>query len=381
MQPGGCGKVDGKKMSAQATPQDFMNDVDSLIQRETKAETSTVFELPLTLTQMADKYKIEQGCELQPPEIVFEMAGIPLLTKKSISLLIAKAKAGKTTVAAWMIAQAIKTNIKVLWIDTETGRYYGSRTQHWILKIAGLETSENLAYYDLKTEGPTIRVKIIEYLLKNDNWGILVVDGIRDLVFDINCPKEATNTATNLMRWADNHDVHVLTILHVNKGDGNARGHLGAEMVNKAETVIKVSLNDSLAIVVEPEFTRSKPFNPFALTRDEDGVPSLIDQFEITKEAKPVDNKNKTLLPNQIAFSTHLEILTKAFKNQPSKKYAELAISLQNEINSWYGWSISNQKSKDYLQYYLDNGMVIKTGLTPHTKYTIKQTDSTGLLD
>ena len=262
---------------------------------------------------VANKHFIPQDVIIQAPEIVFALNGIPILTKKSISLLIAKAKAGKTTVAAWIIAQAINAKSKVLWIDTEQGLYYASRTQSWVLQIAGLTSSENLSFYDLKIHNPSERIKIIEALLQQGNYDFIVLDGIRDLVFDINSPEEATNISTSLMQWADNYNAHVLTILHQNKGNEHARGHLGAEMVNKAETVIKVSQNEANQIVVDPEFTRGKPFEPFALFRDENGIPALIDQW--MPEANISRSPNKLRDPIEFPESAHLEVLHKIFKD------------------------------------------------------------------
>src|SRR5690606_28683218 len=115
-------------------------------------------------------------------------------------------------------AQIIKEGVNVLWIDTEQGLYYGSRTQFWVLRISGLETSEHLQFYDLKIHAPSERVNMIEALIGLNIFNVVVIDGIRDLVLDINNPEQATLMATDLMRWAEKHDTHVINILHQNKG-------------------------------------------------------------------------------------------------------------------------------------------------------------------
>ncbi|MGN7203926.1 AAA family ATPase [Pedobacter sp. SAFR-022] len=290
---------------------------------------------------LAAKHLIPQGIDIPPPEIVFEIGGIPMLTKKSISLLIAKAKAGKTTVAAWIIAQAIQVGIRVLWVDTEQGLYYGSRTQSWILSIAGLQTSENLSFYDLKIHPPDIRIHIIESLMQTGQYDLIVIDGVRDLVFDINSPEEATHTATNLMRWAEVFNCHILTILHQNKGNDHARGHLGSEMVNKAETVIKVGQNDLKEIVVEPEFTRGKPFDVFALNRDENGTPYMVENWSSSnEEGTPI--RRKLDLPTEVPSVLHHSVLTKVFKNDEELKSTDF-------LNSFMAaWStVSYEPKKD----------------------------------
>jgi hypothetical protein len=319
---------------------------------------------------IAAKHLIPQGIDIPAPDIIFQIQGVPMLTKKSISLLIAKAKAGKTTVAAWIIAQGILLGIKVLWIDTEQGLYYASRTQYWILSTAGLQKSDKLSFYDLKIYAPNDRINIIEALIKSGDYELIVIDGIRDLVFDINDPKEATNTATNLMKWAEVYNTHLLTILHQNKGNEHARGHLGAELTNKAETVLKVSQGEANEIIIESEFARGEPFQTFALTRGEAGKPSLLENWKApAKSEKP--RSQKVLLPTEIIKETHIEILQKVFNAEPKKKYNELLSSLKNQINSWYGYSISDAKVKNYIQYYLDESIITKSGQKPQTRYFI----------
>jgi hypothetical protein len=313
---------------------------------------------------LAAQHLIPQGIDIPPPEIVFEIGGIPMLTKKSISLLIAKAKAGKTTVAAWVIAQALKLGIRVLWIDTEQGLYYGSRTQSWILSIAGLPTSKNLWFYDLKIHAPDIRIQIIESLMQSGEYDLVVIDGVRDLVFDINSPEEATNIATNLMRWAEVYNCHLLTILHQNKGNDHARGHLGSEMVNKAETVIKVSQTDNKEIMAEPEFTRGMPFEPFALSRDENGIPVLIDNWKQTSDNPTYPTRRKLEQPTEVPTVLHHAVLNKVFKNDAELKSGEF---LNGLMAAWSTVSYSPEidtmnlsRAKVFLAFYAQENYIIQ---------------------
>ena len=50
------------------------------------------------------------------------------------------------------------------------------------------------------------------------------------------------------MQWTDDRQIHIHTILHQNKGDENARGHIGTELNNKAETVLLVEKDKSNGI-------------------------------------------------------------------------------------------------------------------------------------
>jgi len=320
-------------------------------------------------TDIAAAHLIPQGATIAPPEVVFEINGISLFTKKSISLIIAKAKAGKTTVTAWVIGQVLKARKKTLWIDTEQGAYYGSWTQMLILKIGGLVTSGLLSYYDLKIYNPTERIKIIEAILSTSHFDIVVIDGVRDLVFDINSPEESTNISTSLMKWADMNNTHILSILHQNKSDGNARGHLGAELVNKSETVIKVSQNEYNEMVVEPEYTRGKPFEAFAVVRNDDGIPELLENWTSIQIAEKAKSESKRINPVDIDPATHNEIVGKIFSKEANLKYNDVVSNIQYFFKL-HGIEFGQNKAKEYCTYYQMQGMVIKNEeLKGYAKY------------
>lgn len=324
-------------------------------------------------TAIAASCLIPQGIEVPKPETVFELDGIPVFTKKSISTIIAKAKAGKTTVTAWMMANAIKAGIRVLWLDTEQGLYYGSRTQFWILTIAGYPQSDYLKFYDLKIYNPSERILIIESLIAEFKPDIIVIDGIRDLVFDINSPEEATNMVGNLMRWAEVNNCHIVNIIHVNKGDGNARGHSGAELTNKSEVVLKVSQNEAKEIIVEPEYTRGLPFNSIAFTRDDNGIPVLIENWAPSSESRI-----KIKGPSDTPPDSHTAIVKDTFDVNPSMIRKELIIAAQANLKRWLDRDVFGvNKASEWIHHWEQFGYIEVTGTrgTKAAKYSIKKNE------
>jgi len=316
----------------------------------------------------ADEAFIPQGIEIPKPELIFGLDGVPVFTKKSLSTIKGKAKAGKTTCTAWVTAKIINENTNVLWIDTEQGTYYASRTQHWVLSIAKLTESPYLKFYDIKIHGPKQRIAIIELLIERHTPDFIIIDGIRDLVFDINSPEEATITTNKLMRWADIYDCHILSILHENKGSDHARGHLGTEMVNKSETVIKVSSDKGITIC-EPEFTRGEPFSIFAFERDAIGMPQLVDYNPKTSGG---DSNSKKVLPIDIAEKDHYMYLVQAFGSDEKLAYSELlqAISAAFEL---YGLDMGITRTKSFIAFYSQNGYLTKLDKESNkTYYKIK---------
>ncbi len=98
------------------------------------------------------------------------------------------------------------------------------------------------------------------------NFKIIIIDGVRDLLSNINDPDQSTELLTWLERITTTKDVHIINVLHMNKTDTNARGHLGSELLNKAEITIELELDErSNCTTVKCESSRDTPFSVFCI--------------------------------------------------------------------------------------------------------------------
>jgi len=304
-------------------------------------------------------------------------------TLGDFTLLIGKAKAGKTFALSLILAAALISGTPfqkvllatfpndkktVLYFDTEQSTYYVQKALKRICAISGVPAPGNLIVYSLRGYTPANRLKLIEFAIYNtENIGMAVIDGIRDLITSINDEEQASMIASKLLKWTGDLNIHIITVLHQNKSDLNARGHLGAELTNKSQTVVSVSKAENKNVsVISAEFCRDKDFEPIAFSIDLDGLPNIIEDY--TPENK-AGRKNKVLLPAEIPNETHIEIIAKVLKADKTPKYNELRLGLKNEISSWYGYSIADARVREYVQYYTDNGLLFKVGKTPHTHY------------
>lgn len=158
----------------------------------------------------------------------------------------------------------------MLYIDTEQGRHHCQKVLKRILRLAGLpedKNPDNLIMLALRKYAPPIRLAIVEQAIGTiPDLGLVIIDGIRDFLYDINSPSEATDIISRFMQWTDDRQIHIHTILHQNKNDENARGHIGTELNNKAETVMQVEVDkmDRTVSVVEAIHIRDREFEPFA---------------------------------------------------------------------------------------------------------------------
>lgn len=133
----------------------------------------------------------------------------------------------------------------------------------------------HLIVVNLKKMSDEERVEFIPALLSRERTiGLVILDGDRDLVSDINDNKTAHDVAELVIRWADSYGIHLVTTLHLNKSDKSPRGHLGTEVTAKAESVILLEKETSSdATKVSAMEMRDAAFPTFHMMVNEDGLP------------------------------------------------------------------------------------------------------------
>ncbi len=221
----------------------------------------------------------------------------PIMTKKSFSLWQGKAKSKKTTVLGMAIASFIAPDQsidkvrferasdtgKVLFIDNEQGASYAARTMKLILRIAGVARSPNLEYSDFREHSPSDRLKMLDAALERDpEIRIVVIDGLVDLMEDFMDAKEGHALITHILSLCSKYNIHIAGVLHQNKGDKNARAHVGTIAGQKCEIEIacEVNLNDKAMTIVECRAARGMPFETVAIRWDKGGLPLFVQDFQ-----------------------------------------------------------------------------------------------------
>ena len=209
-----------------------------------------------------------------PPKILF-VGDCTIATFGNFSASTGKAKSKKTFNISAMVAAAV-TNSTVL--NYRACLPEGKRTILYF-DLSGLSLKKDdprLMFWGLREYTPKLRIAVIDYALrKYEGVGLVIIDGLRDLMNDINNGKEATDVMTVLMAWTSVYDLHIHTVLHLNKNDNNPRGHIGTELENKAETVLIISKNlqNNSISEVRPMHMRDKEFTTFAFHIDDNRLP------------------------------------------------------------------------------------------------------------
>ena len=234
-----------------------------------------------------------------------------------------------------------------------------------ILRLAKLpidKEPQNLKFSHLRAiADPNERREIIRYAIYHTpNVGLVVIDGIRDLMLDINNSTEATKLVGDLMQWTSEQNIHIQTVLHLNKGDDNARGHIGTELNNKAETVLQITRDNTMPerSIVAPSIIRSKPFEKFAFllkeVEDEIFIPQ-IDPSYSDNERKPHRCSYQELSTNE-----HRKALEQVFSISAILPYSKLIVALKEAYAEVVGQSYGQTKLKELLQFLLNKGMLFK---------------------
>lgn len=306
-----------------------------------------------------------------PPKILF-VGDCTIATFGNFSASTGKAKSKKTFNISAMVAAAVTNTTvlnyraclpegkrKILYFDTEQSKYHCHNVLERIYKLSGLSVKKDdprLLFWGLREYTPKLRIALIDYALrKHQEVGLVIIDGLRDLMYDINNGKEATDVMTVLMAWTSVYDLHIHTVLHLNKNDNNPRGHIGTELENKAETVLIISKNlqNNSISEVRPMHMRDKEFSTFAFHIDDNKLPVLDNGISVTV----VKRREKSLvsLDNEV----HQEILSKAFKNNTPTRYSDL-VEMVSRAYEDAGYKRGTNGIKDLLKLLSCKGIIVK---------------------
>ena len=319
----------------------------------------------------------------QSPEVL-KIGDSVIGTLGNFSASIGKAKSKKTFNVSAIVASALSENRVlhyksefpsdkrcILYIDTEQGRHHCQKVLNRILRLANLPADidpENLKLLALRKYSPEERLAIVEYALDTiPNIGLVIIDGIRDFVYDINSPSEATRIISKLMQWTDDKQIHIHTILHQNKNDEHARGHIGTELNNKAEAIMQVEVDkeDKSISIVEAVHIRDKEFEPFAFRINDEALPELVESYAL-KEKKVGRPKKDPFDPyRDISESTHRKALELTFANGDINGYDQVREALQAGYAN-AGYKLSYNKSVDVLKFLTNKRMAVKEKNTYH---------------
>lgn len=180
----------------------------------------------------------------------------------------------------------LRTPGKFLWFDTEQDSTSFAITQKRIHDEAKRKGNQpNYEAYLLRDFSTKERLKaIVDVIEATEDVDVVMVDGIVDLMLSYNSLEEVTEVRDIFMRLTSQRNFLFLTVLHLNKGDGKLRGHIGSEIKNKFNTIVKVEQPVRLSYKISNPTGRWLTFPSMEFTRNEDNGDAEFTDGSIKKE-------------------------------------------------------------------------------------------------
>lgn len=335
------------------------------------------------LTEL-NRLQISPTEKITPPQVAIEMGGGIFGTLGNFSLIIGKAKSRKSfflniLATALLLDDSFYNVFKgclpndkrtILYFDTEQGKYHVQLALKRICEMAGNSNPDNIRVFCLRSKSPQERLELIEKAVYNiPNVGFVFIDGIKDLITSINDEEQATMIASKLLKWTEELNIHISVVLHQNKSDNNARGHVGTELLNKAETVLSVAKSDGNKdiSIVQPEMCRNKEPESFAFEII-DGLPVVAENYEIRTETK----KNKFDVFDMDMKDLY-KVLTEVYSKEKQFGYSELVRQIKLTYKHLFGNNIGDNRAKDIITLSKDYELLDQE--KPKAPYTLNKID------
>ena len=279
---------------------------------------------------LLEQLRITPEKQLKPMEFLFHLFGKPCFPRRELVAITGKAKSGKTFVTSMLMACCQSRDVlafqrigdeplRVLWYDTEqsdesTQDILRNRIMTLIKTTTDLTDSTDINDHSCSISGNScskekseqsvssvFEKQIDVFNVRGVGWkerrdllceaviryepDLVIVDGIRDLVNDINDGVLAQEVMEELMHLATHQKCCIVCVLHQNKGseDHNLRGWIGTELMNKAfEVYACEKMMPQRIFKMEQTLTRKYDIEQtFYFEVGDDGLPSLC--------AMPVD--------------------------------------------------------------------------------------------
>ena len=196
---------------------------------------------------LLEQLRITPEKELPKMEFLFQLYDKPCFPRRELVAITGKAKSGKTFVTSMLMACCQSRDVlafqrigdepfRVLWYDTEQS---DESTQD-ILKnrVMRMVDGDGKLFDIFNVRGVAWKERrdLLREAVTRCKPDLVIVDGIRDLVNDINDGTLAQEVMEELMHLATEHDCCIVCVLHQNKSgeDHNLRGWIGTELMNKA---------------------------------------------------------------------------------------------------------------------------------------------------
>ncbi len=328
--------------------------------------------------ELLQKRKYDPNKEPPAEQVLFIIESKNIGAVQNFVTITGMQKSGKTTFLSAMVAAALTNNEqlgmrlrlpelkrRVSYWDTEQGDYDFFKTMDKIRAFCGTDkVPQNLDAYNLREDEPQdIMWMIKKYLELHKDCGIIVIDGILDLIESFNDEAESKRLVNTLKKITKESGVLAILTLHKGKTTNNTLGHLGSMADRAAQSVLFVEKNkERNTFILKADYLRSADdFTPIEIYFNNGA--HRWEQTDYNPDADKPANKKRQTKPNEIDREAHRNNVYKIFTFSDPQKYSEL---VQN-INELY--AVGTNWAKDCVRHLMHEGLIYKTS----DGYTNKQ--------
>ena len=363
--------------------------------------------------------RITAETDLPPLQPLFRMFDTPCFYRGELVADCGKAKSGKTFFLSVVMAACLTQKVlalerytaslenaeddgtqvtkplRVVWIDTEQSQQSTQEIIRDRIKplvedpsvLAGMD--DNFFAFNLRGMGFEMRRRQVNMAIRLLKPDIAIIDGIKDLMTDINDAVQATFLMEELMALAKDTNCCIVCVLHQNKAeqDRNMRGSIGTELTNKAFEVFQCEvIEESETFKVTQTFSRKQKMKRKLYYRvNEQGLPVECRDYQEqprneqgqwvskntkqteTQYVKPESFNQKYIIRNSEddTYQWNLRMLFEdAMEGRTSRPYKHMmgaALKLSHIENSSYFYALASEAE--------DKG-IIRKATHPQTQET-----------
>ena len=274
-----------KEITEEQTTHNMLMD---LIAEECAIDTNDVMEYPPTALSLGEKTIQAKGGDITMP--------IPIGTYGNFSFVQAPPKSKKTFFVSLLASVYLSGGnnfggkIKghregrcLMHFDTEQGHWHAQRVFKRVQDMSNTKEVGCYHTYALRTIGYKERLQFIEHCLEQNKGknGLVIIDGIADLVSDVNNLEESNLCVQKIMQLSAKYDCHIVTVIHSNFGSDKPTGHLGSFLEKKTENQIQLEINtvNKEWITVSCKRSRGYAFETFSFSINDFGLPFVVGEI------------------------------------------------------------------------------------------------------
>lgn len=311
------------------------------------------------------------------------------LTSKNLSLVVADAGGGKSSVFESILASMHNENCDSLGFkvsDEVTNALFFDceqdfstvelNTQRMKRRAKGVIDENKKTHIIGLRELFTIedKQKKIVALVEHYKPQLLLIDGIADLMYQANSEEETVKLYSWLIALITKHELSIIASIHPNSQstkttEVKARGHIGSEMIRRSEGVVQLvkSSCKTVTTITTNKMRHSEPLKTSFTWGKEEG-------YNVSCEPL-TPGKAKSLSIYHSLTKEELNTMRDSYLEGSNEfKCSEIEKELKNYINENHPQLNGGVNAIGVLRQHLTtNNYILKTGITPNTIYSFSK--------